>query len=333
MIVLAFPFLLEACTGKQKEEKREDIPVKSMTVGDDRIGANNRYIGTIVESESSELSFEVSGNVKQVLVSEGDKVKKGQLLAVLRQGNIANNYSEISAALKQAKDSYERMSLLYKNNSIPEIRYIDAKTQYERAKAAEGAASKNLRDCRLFSPYSGVIGQRSIDPGNNISAGYPAFKILNTAHLKVKISVPETEIGNLRLGMETEVLIKALKDMKLKGVISRKGIEGNLLSHTYEVRINLATPPRSVLPGMLCEVSSFPSSKSRQIIIPLSSVQLYENNRHYVWKIIHHKTYLREISTGPFADDGVVVKDGLFPGDRIITEGFQKIAEGATVKY
>ena len=332
LAVASFTLMLTSCFNGHKEEKVvEKIPVKSITVESAPIAQSDQYIGTIVESQSSTLSFEVSGNVKQVLVSEGDKVAKGQLLAILNKGNIANNYSGTSSTLKQAQDTYNRVAILYKEKSISKIQYIDAKTQLDKAHAAESAAKKEMNDCYLYAPFSGIIGERLVEPGTNIMAGLPAFKLLETKMLKAKVSIPENEIGNIHLGTNAQVKISALNNLVLRGAVSQKGIIGNQLSHTYEIKITLISPSREVMPGMLCDIYLSSNAKSQTIVIPASCVQLYENNARYVWVINNNRVHLRQITVSSYSQDGVVVLNGLQSGERIVTEGFQKISEGSVV--
>jgi RND family efflux transporter MFP subunit len=331
--VASFTLMLTSCFNGHKEEKVvEKIPVKSITVECAPIAQSDQYIGTIVESHSSMLSFEVPGNVKQVLASEGDKVVKGQLLAILSKGNIANNYSTMTSTLKQAQDTYNRVAILYKDKSIPKVQYIDAKTQLDKAQAAESAAKKDMDDCYLYAPFSGVIGERLVEPGTNIIAGLPAFKLLEMKTLKAKVSIPENKIGNIHLGTNAKVKISALNNRMLQGVVSQKGIIGNQLSHTYEIKITLISPSKGIMPGMLCDIYLSSNAKSQTIVIPASCVQLYENNVRYVWVINNNnKVHLRQITVSSYSQDGVVVLNGLQSGERIVTEGFQKISEGSAV--
>lgn len=320
------------CNNKQEAEKStKEIPVKSLKVIDSSISKEDEYIGSIVESKASSLSFEVSGNVKQVLVSEGQKVKKGQLLAILYKGNIKNNYLANASTLKQAQDAYNRISILHNNRSVPEVQFVEAKTQLEKATAAERAAKKDMDDCNLYAPYAGIIGERFIEPGTNIMSGSPAFNLVETETLKAKVSIPENEISKIKIGDNAEIQIGALNDEKVRGVVSQKGILGNSLSHAYEVRITIIKTTKDLIPGMLCNVTFFQNKKVESIVIPVNSVQLYENNERYVWVINNRRVSLRKITIGSFTKDGVMVISGLKSGERIVTEGFQKISEGSLV--
>ena len=333
-IAASLAILMAGCSErKSRETTNEKISVKSMTVEKVSISPSDSYIGSVVESQSSTLSFEVPGNLKEVLVTEGQKVVKGQLLAILNKGNIANNYGIAVSTLKQAQDSYNRTTMLYKNKSIPKIQYIDAKTQLSKARYAEQAAKKDLNDCYLYAPFSGIIGERNIEPGTNITAGYPIFKLLKTNILKVKVSIPENKIEKIHVGSKAQITINALNNLTVQGFVSQKGIIGNSLSHTYEIKITLVNPSPNIMPGMLCNVEMVSNDTPCVIVIPVNCIQLFENNKQYVWIINKRRTYLRQVTVGHFIQNGVTIRSGLNVGDRIVTEGFQKIGEGCEVTY
>jgi hypothetical protein len=96
---------------------------------------------------------------------------------------------------------------------------------------------KSLDDCKLYAPRDGVIAARSIEPGANAMPGVTAFRLVSVERVKVKISVPESEIGSLTEGQEATVVVPALDNAAFKGKIEMKGVTANPLSHTYEVKI------------------------------------------------------------------------------------------------
>lgn len=331
-IVGSLAILMTDCSEKKSGEiTNEKVAVKSMVVEEVPITPSDSYIGNVVESQSSTLSFEVPGNVKEVLVKEGEKVAKGQLLAVLNKGNTANNYWIAASTLKQAQDSYNRTAMLYKNKSIPKIQYVDAKTQLSKARYAEQAAKKDLNDCYLYAPFAGIIGERSIEPGMNITAGYPIVKLLKTNILKVKVSIPENKIEKIHIGSKAQITINALNNLPVEGFVSQKGIIGNSLSHTYEIKITLVNPSPNIMPGMLCNAEMVSNNTPCAIVIPVNCIQLFENNKQYVWIINKRRTHLRQVTVGHFIQNGVIIQSGLNVGDRIVTEGFQKIGEGCDI--
>ncbi|MDR2859512.1 MAG: efflux RND transporter periplasmic adaptor subunit [Mediterranea sp.] len=329
---LVIAILLTGCNGNRHETETKAIPVKvqSATIISDT--GNREYIGTIEEESSSSLSFQVPGYVERVLVNEGQKVSQGQLLAVLAKGSLENTYQAAQASLKQAEDAFKRLHILYENNSLPEIKHVEVQTGLEQAHSIEKIAKKNLDDCNLYAPFSGIIGKRSIEEGTNVLPGTPAFKLVKINSVKVKIAVPENEITSIKVGQQAHVRVTAAGNTTHKGQIKEKGILANPLSHTYEVRILLNNTYEELMPGMACKVWVNNGEKQEGIVVPLHSVQLLPNEEHYVWLVdASHKATRRNVIIGGFFHEGVVVSKGLKPGAQVIVEGYQRVSEGSPV--
>ena len=108
--LLSVVFVLSGCSGSQKEGRdSKEIPVEIVKVAKTVPADTRNYVGTVEEVVSSSISFQVMGNVERVLVGEGQKVREGQLLAVLDKATLENAYNASAASLRQAEDAYARM--------------------------------------------------------------------------------------------------------------------------------------------------------------------------------------------------------------------------------
>jgi RND family efflux transporter MFP subunit len=333
-------FFMTACTDKKATEKQERvIPVKVMTVGAGRaLPLQRAYVGTVEESLATSLGFSGMGTVEQVLVSEGQTVRKGQLLARLDAGTAESAYDAAQATLYQAQDAYERMSKLHDNGSLADMKFVEVETGLQQAKAQAIRAQKALDDCRLYAPHSGIIAERSIEAGANVLPGISAFKLVTVDKVNIKIAVPENEIGTTVLGQEATVVVPALGDKSFSGKIEQKGISANPLSHTYEVKIGINNNVEtghapSLLPGMVCKVEMRHGTSLQEIVVPNRSVQVSNDGNRFVWLAVGNTATRRLVQTGALSDYGVTIKEGLTIGDRLIVEGYQKISEGMKITY
>lgn len=333
-LVSLISIFLMNCSGSRPEESQSGnvIPVKVQPIQPIRASGEKEYVGTIEESSASSLSFQVAGNVQQVLVNEGELVKKGQLLAVLDKSSLVSAHQAALATLKQAQDAYNRLTQLHNNQSLPEIKYVEMQTNLEKAKSAENIARKSLRDGSLYAPFSGVIGARSIEPGMNVMPSQAAFTLLNIDQLKVKVAIPENEIAHTNVGQIAKLFITALGDKCSEGVVVQKGIVANSLSHTYEVKIKINQANREMMPGMVCKVFISSSQSGSRIIVPNQAVQILQSGDKYVWVANGNQAVRRSIQVGELTDYGVIVTEGLRQGDRVIVEGYQKISNGSKIK-
>lgn len=327
-------FLVSCGKTEQLKNETEAVKVKVEKVVFSEDGYESFYSGTVNEENSTSLSFSVMGTVKSVHVGWGSVVHRGQLLATIDDSSIRSAYNAAKASLEQAEDAYRRMKELHDKGSLADIKWMDAQSKYQQACSMEEMARKNLDDCKLYAPYSGVIASKSVEVGQNVSPGLPVFNIVDRQNLNVVVSVPETEISNVNKGQGAVIVIPALADMKVDGEVTEKGIKANPLSRSYEVKIKIKDGDalKRIMPGMITEVFMSGESSEQKIVIPANILQLDENNEYFVWLNNGGKASKRIVSCGDFTANGVIVVSGLHAGDEVIVEGQQKVCEGTVIE-
>ena len=327
--------ILTACGGDTGSNStvREAVNVEVTRVNAATADLTDHYSGTVEEESGSLLSFAVGGTVSRVLVSEGDRVAKGQLIATLDAEQLTHNHAAAQAAMKQAEDAYRRMEELHDKGSLPEIKWVEAQTALERAHAAEQSARKQLADCRLYAPFSGVISKKFAEKGQNVAAGTQVVKLVAVGRMKVKIAVPENEMAQITIGQKADVTIEALGGASMQGTVTEKGVAADPLSRSYEVKISLPKADRKLLPGMVADVALRGGTSPAACILPAHIVQIDETNNEFVWLAVKGKAVKRIITVGGFTAYGVTVTSGLADGDMVITAGAQKVSEGMRVKH
>lgn len=313
-------------------DRKQDIPVKVFRVETSATGMRQDYVGTVEEIFSSSLSFEVAGNVSEIYVREGQQIRKGQPMATLNKATLQNNYDAALSVLKQAEDAYARMKTLHDSNSLPEIKWVETQTALQQAKSLESIALKSLNDCCLYAPFSGVVTKRNIESGTNVMPGMPAFTLVATDKVKIKIAVPEKEIHHTHIGQAANIRIAALGDKQLQAKISEKNITANPLSHTYEVKIALDNPNGDLMPGMVCNVDiEREDLRKDEITLPPGTIQVSHTGENFVWLAINNQAQRRVVTTGGFYGNAVIISGGLTAGEQVITEGNQKVSEGMKI--
>ncbi len=337
MVKLKYVFALvlvcmTSCIGKKEDAAfRDAIPVKVQEAMLSTEANERNYVGTIEEVSASSLSFQMAGNVQSVLVSEGQRVSKGQLLAVLDRSTANNVHEAALATLKQAQDGYDRLTVLHDKGSLPDIKFVEIQTSLQQAQSSESIARKSLSDCNLYAPFSGVIAVRSIDPGMNMMPGIPAFKLVSIDKVKVKASIPENEIALIKEGQTARVNVAALNHRVYEGKIKEKGVMANPLSHTYEIKVELNNPEKELMPGMVCEVLILSDTIATGIVMPNSAIQMHHTGEHFVWLAKDSIAKQKVVTIGAITNQGVVITSGLTQGDKVIVEGNQKVSEGMKI--
>jgi membrane fusion protein, multidrug efflux system len=322
---------LVGCSHKQKADTTEVIPVKTLTAASTVEAGDRSYVGTVEESYGSMLSFSVMGTVSQVLVDEGQAVRKGQPLAVLDKSTMLNAYDISKSSLKQAQDAYRRMNALYKKGSLPEIKFIEVQTRLSEAEAAERIARKNVKDCVLCAPFSGYISKRIVDIGNNVVPGIGCFKLVKVDEVKIDVSIPEQEISKIHIGQNISFTVAALDGRRFVGRVKEKGVQANPFSHTYEVKLILPNPGQILLPGMVCSANINTKINNSVMIIPQESVML-DGDDKFVWIANGGSAQKRPVTVGGVNNQGVIIISGLESGDEVIIDGQNKVSEGSKIK-
>ena len=294
------------------------------------IGAD-LYVGVIEECDAAALSFPTPGTILRLYVEEGDRVRRGEPIAELDPTSARQTFEAARAAWKQASDACERLRQLHDANSLPEIQWVEAQTRLQQAEATLGIAEKNLEDCKLCAPFSGVVGTKRAAVGETAMPGVPVVTLLAIDPVKVRFSVPEQEIAALNADSRVTLRVPALGDSLFVAGSIEKGAVANPAAHTYDVRASLANPGEQLLPGMVCHVTVIPAGAVEEIAVPVRAVQQAGDGRRFVWRVEGDSVVRAEVRTGRFVENGVVIESGLRAGERIVTDGMQKIGQGSKV--
>ena len=323
--------LVVGCKEKKQSRVLQPIPVEVMVVGEEgEVGAQN-YVGTIEASSASVLSFPVAGNVTRVYVREGQRVAEGSLLAEINDASFRQAYSAAQATLRQAQDGYDRLKLLHDKGSISEVQWVEMETKLAQAVSSEAIAKRNLENCKLKAPYSGVIGKVNAEEGMNVLPGNAVLTLLQTYGMQVNIPIPENVISSVTVGQPVRISVSALDNRVYEGKIGSKGVVANALSHNYEVLVPLKNSDGALMPGMVCN-AWLPSSDTTQlIVVPNRVVKIDHTGEHYVWLAAGGKAVRRTVITGGLAQRGIIIAEGLNPGDSVIVNGEQKVSTGSSV--
>ena len=335
LIVFSLLALLSSCRSKPEKHEQLSLPVnvRVHTVSETTLGSEREYVGVLEESNNVLLSFPAPGKIKNVYVTEGQAVREGQLLAQIDAGLLENMHATTAATLRQAEDAYQRMTLLYESQSLPEIQYVDIQTKLEQARSAERISAMALAETKLIAPQRGVVGKRMMEPGMNVLPDQPLLILLNTHNPVVKVSVPENEIFDTRTGQEARIVVGALRNLELEGKVTEKGVQAHPYTHGYEVRISLDREVPGLLPGMVCKVFLRNLPTEVALVVPVRAVLPLEFGKgHFVWLLDQDNVAQRRmVQVGEIVPGGISVLKGITPGDRIVVEGYQRLSENIKV--
>jgi len=329
-IILAFSisaFWPRSCNS-QNESVREPVSVKAVKVEYSESVPAQVFIGKIEPSKSSAITAPYTGKLVKLKVRKGQKVKEGDVLAIIDSPAVKAAYESSQASYEQAADALDRVEKVYSSGSVTEAKLVEIKTSYSKAEAALSASRRAFENCKIKAPYNGIIGDTFAEEGVELSVMEPILQILDINTVEVHASVPENEYSNFSVGEIANVEVTAV-GKSIEVILTDKGIEASALSHTYDFTFRIRSDATDIMPGMVCKVLMNGES-GRSIMIPSSAVRLDADGR-YVWCLDNSGAVEKKhLSLGGFSGDGVVVLAGLKEGDILIVEGGRKVSSGMT---
>lgn len=257
-------------------------------------------------------------------------------------------------------DEYNRMKFLYEHKSLPandfkkiEAGYQAAQQRYEMAKqgtraedkqAASGQfraasaqmheAQKRLGDTKLRAPIAGFIGMRHIDVGDTVGAGIPVISVLDLNPVKVRVAIPEAEIGKVHEGARASVTIPSLDGRQFDGKVETVGVAADPASRTYAVKIAVPNPARLLRAGMVSQAKVFSPSMVNAITAPGSAiVHDPQGVAHvFVYSPAQQRVYAKRVEVGTPLGDEVEILSGLNGDEQVVVAGQQNVREGSPVR-
>ena len=326
--------LISSCTSKKEQNTKAPTRVETEVVSTAMNANGQTYVGIVEECEATAVSFTGMGVVKRMLVNEGQAVSRGQLIAEMDDTQARNLLSGAEAQMTQANDALSRYKMLHDNGSLPEVQWVEIQSKVAQAKSQLEVAKKNLSDCRLVAPVSGIVGKRLVGAGETAMPSQAVVSILDISTVKVKVAIPEAEISGIGANTSSTIKVEAVNGSFTGGRIE-KGAQADALTHTYDIRIHVANGQRQLLPGMVASVQFGNIEKpSKDLTLPVTAVQRKADGSLFVWTIANDSTAHRTtVRTGETMGNRIAITDGMTEGSRVVTEGYQKLSENTKVVF
>ena len=340
---------LAAC--KEKTEIIEVVrAIKTIAVSEQAAGKILKFPGLVAAVESSGLSFQVSGQVQSVEVDIGDRVKKGQVLAVLDEEPYQLDQNGAEAELVKAKanvvntqSEFERQKRVYEQGAGAKSDLDTAEYNYKAARSAVtfqiarlDQAKRNLRKTKLIAPYDGTIAWRAVNTHEEVKVGQKVFEIDAKGAMEVQLAVPETTIDRIHIDDPTTITFPTLPGETAKGRISFIG-SAAVKANAFPVKVELIDPNEKVKPGMTAEANLFMKDENQQpgYLVPLQAIlPAPEANRGYAFVYDPGTSTVKqaEVKSRGTEDKKAIVYEGLAGGDIIAVAGVSFLADGMKVK-
>lgn len=320
-----------------KAENPASVTVKAKEIVTTEVAPRkfDHYVQTqgAVESEENILvSAKTPGIVTSVLVREGDLVTKGQTMGQIDNSLIVRGIEELKSQLELANTVYERQKNLWDQKIGTEVQYLQAKTNKESLERRLASLNEQNEMTRIKSPIEGVVDEIQLKVGQNIAPGMPAARVINNEKLKIKASISEAYIAQVKKGNKVVVRIPDL-EKEFEATVTFVGRNINQLSRTFIVEVKLPSNA-DFRPNMTAVVKivyeTFPSA----IVVPVNVIQDVNGEKIlYVAETNGNVTVARKkVVTVDGIFDNFAQVNGLTAGDKVITVGYQGLNDGDPVK-
>jgi len=359
-----FTLILTGC-GDKAEPLAETVPrVKYFVVGEQANGQSRRLSGKIVATDTSPLSFAVSGTVEEVLVEQGQVVTQGQLLTRLdaeplrlaaEQSRAELNIARAKVA--ETKQAYTRTVQLFDKRAASKSEVEVATANHAAARGNIRSAQSNLerkerdlKNAELIAPFSGTVASRSIQPFQEITTGTEAFVLQSSDALEVEVSVPETLIRDVDYGQIVQISFPTLKDTTVSGTVAKIASQTEA-GNAFPVSVRLTSNDADLRPGMTASVTfNFDQylEDRTAYLIPLSAIAIEygvlrdvragvssKPRREGVPVYVindDNKLAVRNIVVGDLRGNQLEVFEGLQAGEKVVSAGIAFLREGMNVE-
>ncbi len=343
---LPFVILGLVLSGCQKPEEPTGEPpvrpVKTMQVTAGATGGVRQFPARIDSLNKADLSFRVPGKVKQILVVEGQEVKKGELLARLDDTDYRIVVNDRRASYQKARKDFLRAKKLIKQGYISRTDFDKLEAAFKSARAALRAAEQDLAYTRLSAPFGGAVAKRYVEQFEEVRPNQPVLALSDTSRLKVIFDVPENIIQSIDRSdkkgrVEVWATFDTLPEKRFPLQFLEASTRADPQTQTFKVTFTMPRPEQlNVLPGMTASVTVDLTHVLRATegqLLPLTAVTADAALEPIVWVVDGNNTvHARKVRLGGMRGSRVEVLEGLEEGMRVVTAGTAYLAEGMKVR-
>jgi RND family efflux transporter MFP subunit len=354
--------MLAACK-QTAAPARTPVPVRTVMVQNIAVGNSARYSANIVPYSQVDLAFQSAGYIDRIRqvpnasggmrnIDQGDFVKKGTVLALVREESYRDKLQQATAQLARAQAEYEkaklsldRVSALYAAQSATKPDFDSAQAQLASTTAAVSGAKADVSEaqtalgyCSLRAPFDGWIVKRTVDTGSFVGIATNGFTIANTETVKAVFGLPDTAVGRIRLGQKLNISTDAL-GQSFSGRITAISPAADPKSRVFSVEVTIANPRNQLKSGMIASLS-LPGEQLPQSVlaVPISAVvRDPQRSNGFAVMVVQgdsdlQSVRLQPVELGEVYGNMIAANGGILPGERVVTTGVSLVKDGDSVR-
>jgi len=336
--------LFVGCGGGEEAPEQAPVarPVKLFTVGGSAAGAEVSFPGRVAAGEQVDLAFRVGGPLIELPVQEGEKIKKGQIVAKIDPRDFRIRVDSAQAQFDKAEADIERLSALYEKEAASRAQLDQARAASLMAKAALDDAKADLSDTSLRAPFAANVGEKFTENFQDVQAKQPILSLVGIDSLEIQVDLPESIVARLRTEdagtREVFAKFEAAPDDKFPLELTELASQADPQTGTYQATLVMPQPDGiNILPGMTAEVVGRRRDGAvvdETIVVPAVSVAADETGSSYVWVVDSEMTvHKRDVTTGDLVGaDQIQIVDGISGGEVIAISAVSRLREGMPIR-
>jgi RND family efflux transporter MFP subunit len=345
-MLTALSIFIIAC-GEKEVEKKEPVvrPVKTMVVGEGT-GGTRSFPGTVQAANRVEMSFRVGGPLTDFPVKEGQKVKKGQLLARIDPRDYQIAVDKTKAEFAKADADYKRYQQLYEKEAVPLADLELRQAERDVAKSNLDNANADLKDTYLRAPFEGEIGETYYESGEDIRAKDPVLGLHGTDVVEIVVNVPEAykAVIDPNVTKKRKIVAKfsfaAEREFDL--LLSEFSASADPQTQTYKATLSMPQPDGiNIQPGMTAEVIIYALQSDKdqtmsEFVVPAVAVFTGDDASQFVWVVDQTDMIVlrKKVTVGAVTGTSdIKILDGILAGERIVIAGVTTLRDSMKVSY
>jgi RND family efflux transporter MFP subunit len=321
--------LVLASCHKKQTSSQESLPsalVRAQTIEAKPHVATEDVVGTVRPKLHSVVEAKVSGRIEKMLVTAGQQVKKGDLLAQLDAREIQARLDQALAVRQQTERELTRYETLRAKQVITPAEFEAVQSRYQVAVGAAAEAETMLSYAKISAPFDGVVTRKLADVGDLATPGKPLIELEDPHVLQFEAAVPEAIISKVTLGAKLPVRIMS---QEREAVVSEIAPSGDPGSRTFLVKLDLPSAPE-MRTGQFGRVG-IPVSETNVLRGPASAV-VQRGQMELVFVVKDGHAQLRLVKTGKRFGNEIELLSGVSAGEKVVTEGAPSLVDGQAVK-
>ncbi len=305
------------------------LAVVAVPVREARLTLEAEALGTARANESLDVTAKVSNLVTAVRFAEGQQVRRGQVLIELDGREARAELAIAEAALSESRSQFNRSRELYTTHALSEAQLEQIEATLKANEARVAFARSRLSDTVISAPFAGRMGLRRVSVGSLINPGMVITTLDDTSTIKLDFTIPETLLSSVETGLGIVARSVAWPGEEFAGKVASIDSRVDPTTRSVTVRALLPNDRGMLKPGMFLTVL-LTRGASNALLVPEQSL-VPEQGNVFVFVVRDNRVEKRQVRTGERRVGEVQIVAGLAVGEQVVTEGTQKLRDGAPV--